>query len=77
VLEEFLAPARATIARDAWDAELAAGRTLTQQGSARASVLNRPGRRHARLTKAAPEGWQQERRQHLLRRSRRDIRPPN
>ena len=31
LLERFLAPARATIARDAWDAELAAGRALTQQ----------------------------------------------
>ena len=34
VLERFLAPARATIARQAWDAELAAGRTLTQQEAA-------------------------------------------
>jgi predicted ATPase/class 3 adenylate cyclase len=31
LLERFLAPARATIARAAWDAELAAGRALTQQ----------------------------------------------
>jgi hypothetical protein len=31
LLERFLAPARATIARDAWDADLAEGRTLTQQ----------------------------------------------
>jgi tetratricopeptide (TPR) repeat protein len=31
LLERFLAPARATIARDAWDAELASGRALTQQ----------------------------------------------
>jgi predicted ATPase/class 3 adenylate cyclase len=31
LLERFLAPARATIARDAWDAELAAGRALTEQ----------------------------------------------
>jgi hypothetical protein len=31
LLERFLAPARATIARDAWDAELAADRTLSQQ----------------------------------------------
>ena len=31
LLERFLAPARATIARDAWDVELAAGRALTQQ----------------------------------------------
>lgn len=30
-LEQFLAPARASIAPGAWDAELAAGRTLTQQ----------------------------------------------
>jgi hypothetical protein len=31
LLERFLAPARATIPRQAWDAELAAGRALTQQ----------------------------------------------
>ena len=31
ILERFLAPARAAIARQAWDAELAAGRALTQQ----------------------------------------------
>jgi predicted ATPase/serine/threonine protein kinase len=31
LLERFLAPARATIDRDAWDAALAAGRALTQQ----------------------------------------------
>jgi predicted ATPase/class 3 adenylate cyclase len=30
-LERFLAPARATVTRDAWDAELSAGRALTQQ----------------------------------------------
>jgi predicted ATPase/class 3 adenylate cyclase len=34
LLERFLAPARATIARQAWDAELAAGRALTQQQAA-------------------------------------------
>ncbi|MFZ0189737.1 MAG: protein kinase [Streptosporangiaceae bacterium] len=31
LLERFLAPARATIDRDAWDAALAAGRALTQE----------------------------------------------
>jgi predicted ATPase/class 3 adenylate cyclase len=31
LLERFVAPARATFARDAWDAELAAGAALTQQ----------------------------------------------
>jgi hypothetical protein len=31
MLEEFLAPARATIAPEAWAAALAAGRALTQQ----------------------------------------------
>ena len=31
LLERFLAPARATIDRDAWDATLAAGRALTQE----------------------------------------------
>jgi hypothetical protein len=34
LLERFLAPARAAIARQAWDAELAAGRALTQQQAA-------------------------------------------
>jgi hypothetical protein len=31
LLERFLAPARATIDREAWDAALAAGRALTQE----------------------------------------------
>jgi predicted ATPase/class 3 adenylate cyclase len=31
LLERFLAPARAAVARERWDAELAAGRALTQQ----------------------------------------------
>lgn len=31
LLERFLAPARATIARDAWNAEVAIGRALTRQ----------------------------------------------
>jgi hypothetical protein len=30
-LERYLAPARATFARDAWDAEVAAGAALSQQ----------------------------------------------
>jgi hypothetical protein len=34
MLEEFLAPARAAIAPEQWDAELAAGRALTQQQAA-------------------------------------------
>jgi predicted ATPase/class 3 adenylate cyclase len=34
MLEEFLAPARATIAPEAWDAALAAGRALSQQQAA-------------------------------------------
>jgi predicted ATPase/class 3 adenylate cyclase len=34
MLERFLAPARATIARDMWDAEVTAGRALTQQQAA-------------------------------------------
>jgi hypothetical protein len=34
VLERFLAPARASIARDTWDAGLAVGRSLTQQQAA-------------------------------------------
>ena len=31
ILERFLAPTRASLPRDAWDTELAAGRALTQQ----------------------------------------------
>jgi hypothetical protein len=31
LLEQFLAPARTGIGPEAWDAELAAGRALTQQ----------------------------------------------
>ena len=34
MLERFLAPARANIARDMWDAEVTAGRALTQQQAA-------------------------------------------
>jgi predicted ATPase/serine/threonine protein kinase len=34
MLEEFLAPVRATVAPEEWDAELAAGRALTQQQAA-------------------------------------------
>jgi tetratricopeptide (TPR) repeat protein len=34
MLEEFLAPVRATIAAEQWDAELAAGRALSQQQAA-------------------------------------------
>jgi hypothetical protein len=34
MLERFLAPARAAIARDMWDAEVTAGRALTQQQAA-------------------------------------------
>ena len=34
LLEQFLAPARATIAPEQWDAALAAGRALTQQQAA-------------------------------------------
>jgi hypothetical protein len=34
LLEKYLAPARATLAAEQWDAELAAGRTLTQQQAA-------------------------------------------
>jgi predicted ATPase/class 3 adenylate cyclase len=41
LLERFLAPARATISREVWDAELAAGRALTQQQAA--TLLVSPG----------------------------------
>jgi hypothetical protein len=34
MLERFLAPALATIAREMWDAEITAGRALTQQEAA-------------------------------------------
>jgi hypothetical protein len=34
MLEEFVGPARAAIAPEQWDAELAAGRALTQQQAA-------------------------------------------
>ncbi len=34
IIEEFLAPARATIAPEAWEAALAAGRALSQQQAA-------------------------------------------
>jgi tetratricopeptide (TPR) repeat protein len=42
MLEEFLAPARATIAPEEWDAELAAGRALSQQQAA--TLLVSPSR---------------------------------
>jgi len=44
VLERFLAPARATIERGAWDAALAAGRSLTQQETI--ALLLSPGPAH-------------------------------
>ncbi len=43
LLERFLAPARAAIAPEAWDAELAAGRALTQQQAAALLVTPTPG----------------------------------
>jgi predicted ATPase/class 3 adenylate cyclase len=43
LLERFLAPARATISTEEWDAELAAGRALTQQQAARLLVSPSPG----------------------------------
>jgi hypothetical protein len=42
VLERFLAPARAALAAEQWDAELAAGRTLTQQQAAALLVSPSP-----------------------------------
>ena len=42
MLEEFLAPARATIAPEPWDAALAAGRALTQQQAATLLAEIRP-----------------------------------
>jgi predicted ATPase/class 3 adenylate cyclase len=42
-IERFLAPARAAIARQGWDAELAAGRALTQQQAAALLISPTPG----------------------------------
>jgi predicted ATPase/class 3 adenylate cyclase len=42
LLERFLAPVRAIIARQLWDAELAAGRALTQQQAAKLLVPSIP-----------------------------------
>jgi class 3 adenylate cyclase/predicted ATPase len=47
LLEEFLAPARATIAPETWDAALAAGRALTQQQAA--TLLASPSPSHDTL----------------------------
>jgi predicted ATPase/class 3 adenylate cyclase len=44
VLERFVAPARAAAARDAWDAELSAGRTLTQEEAVMLLVSPGPAR---------------------------------
>jgi tetratricopeptide (TPR) repeat protein len=41
-IERYLAPARATIARDVWDAELAAGRALTQRQAAALLLASSP-----------------------------------
>jgi hypothetical protein len=43
LFERFLAPARAAIARRVWDAELAAGRALTQQQAATLLISPMPG----------------------------------
>jgi predicted ATPase/class 3 adenylate cyclase len=48
LIEQFLAPARAAVARQAWDAELAAGRVLTQQQAAALLVSAVPSTRHDR-----------------------------
>jgi predicted ATPase/class 3 adenylate cyclase len=50
LLERFLAPARATIARDVWDTEVAAGRALTQQDAITLLLPPGPGTPDARLT---------------------------
>jgi tetratricopeptide (TPR) repeat protein len=47
VLERFLAPARATLAAEHWDAELAAGRALSQQQAA--TLLISPSPSHDTL----------------------------
>jgi tetratricopeptide (TPR) repeat protein len=49
LLEHFLAPARATIAPEEWDSELAAGRALTQQQAITLLASSTPAR-------AAPRG---------------------
>lgn len=43
MLEEHLAPARRIVTSHAWDAELAAGRTLTQLEARALLTPNRPG----------------------------------
>jgi hypothetical protein len=44
MLEEFLAPVRATIAPEQWDAELAAGRALSQRQAATLLIPPSPSR---------------------------------
>jgi tetratricopeptide (TPR) repeat protein len=43
-IERFLAPARAAVGREAWDAELAAGQALTQQQALALLLTQAPGR---------------------------------
>jgi hypothetical protein len=44
LLERFLAPARAALAPEQWDAELAAGRALSQQQAATLLTSPSPSR---------------------------------
>jgi predicted ATPase/class 3 adenylate cyclase len=44
LLERYLAPARAAVAREAWDAELAAGRALTEQQALALLIAQAPSR---------------------------------
>ena len=53
LLERFLAPARAAIAPQEWQAELAAGRALSQQEAITLLVSPGPARQPARLTQEA------------------------
>jgi len=55
LLERFLAPARATIDREAWDAALAAGRALTQEQAI--TLLTSPT-----LSVLAHHPWEESRR---------------
>ena len=52
-VERYLAPARATIARDVWDVELAARPRAYPAAGSRALALTQPGTRHAHLTQQA------------------------
>ena len=59
MLEEFLAPARAAIAPEQWDGELAVGRALSQQQAATLLVSPSPSRDtlQSATGRTPPEAW--------------------